>query len=96
MAKLLPDSIQVHPEDSTFERQELEQVWKNFTSEHEYVSFGVADGQAVYAIVSWRPFVLQHVDWLDGYQAHPALIRGLRAKDAKEQIAMRERFERMV
>ena len=45
----------------------------------------VADDSARYYIVSKRPFTLAHIPYLDGYQAHPALIRGLRLKDVQRE-----------
>lgn len=50
------------------------------------LSFGVADGYAYYYVRSFRPLVLQHVPYLDGYRADPALIRGLTPDDAEQRI----------
>lgn len=41
----------------------------------------VADGYAHYFIKKVSPLVLQHIPCDDAYEAHPALIRGLRTSD---------------
>lgn len=64
----------------------------------ETLQFGVADGYAVYMVVKQKPLTFRHVNWLDGYRVHAALIRGLRVTDVRKQIEaerrMRELFSR--
>lgn len=52
----------------------------------ETIQFSVADGSAVYMVFSTSPLHLIHSSYGDGYQAHDALIRGLRVSDVKEQV----------
>ena len=51
------------------------------------LSFGVADGSAIYLVVKERPLTLQHVDFLDGYRVHYALIKGLDRADVAWEIS---------
>lgn len=46
----------------------------------------MADGHAVYYLVSEKPLVLAHVPSGDGYQALPATIRGLTLEEVKRDI----------
>ena len=56
------------------------------------IRFQVADGYAFYRIEKLRPLTLAHIDWLDGYQASPILIRGLRVDDVKDMLASGDRI----
>jgi hypothetical protein len=49
-------------------------------------SYPVADGRALYYIVSMSPLVLQHIPFLDAYQLPMAHIRGLRREDVEQHI----------
>jgi len=71
-------------------REQLDASWKAVQAAGELITFPVADGQAVYLVRSVSPPILQWVDWLDGYRADPALIRGLRANDIQTHIARRK------
>lgn len=51
--------------------------------------FQVADGYAHYRVAKVSPFTVEHIDYGDGYQADPILIRGLRLGDARA-LAARE------
>ena len=44
-------------------------------------SFGVGDGYATYRVVKESPLTVEHLYYMDGYQVHPATIRGLRKED---------------
>jgi hypothetical protein len=50
------------------------------------VSFGVADGKAIYLVKSKSPLVLQHVPFFDGYRIDAAMIRGLRLADIQRRV----------
>jgi len=50
-------------------------------------TYPVADGKAFYFIKSMTPLVLQHIDYLDGYQCDPIFLRGLRREDMERFIA---------
>ena len=50
------------------------------------VSFGVADGKAIYLVKSESPLVLQHVPFFDGYRIDAAMIRGLRVDDVRRLV----------
>lgn len=52
-------------------------------AEHDTVSFGVADGCALYVIQSYSPPVLRWVPFGDRYQIPYAHLRGLRAADLR-------------
>lgn len=62
------------------------QAMDKLEKEKEIVRFGVADGFAHYIVKSRKPLVLQHVDYMDGYHAPGALIRGLRLSDIDGNI----------
>ena len=59
------------------------------------ISFPVADGSAIYRIVSDKPLKLEHIPFLDGYQADPILIRGLRLSDVKQQLKASKKFRKI-
>jgi len=71
---------------------------KKLTDQYDVLRFPVADGYACYAVKSVSPPVLQFMDLGDGYEADPALIRGLRAVDIRQRLqqaqAMRKLFEK--
>lgn len=49
------------------------------------LSFQVADGYAYYEVTGTDPLTIVHLDVLDGYAVHPALIKGLDEDDVREQ-----------
>jgi hypothetical protein len=53
------------------------------------MSFGVADGGAHYRIMKVKPFVLQHIPFMDGYAIPRAHLRGLAFKDV--EVLMKQR-----
>jgi len=60
------------------------------------LAFGVADGSALYLVVKERPLTLQHIDFLDGYRVHYALIKGLnRANIEYELINANRRINKL-
>lgn len=73
-------------------QKQIAAAWAAIEQQGDLLTFGVADGQAVYIVRSIHPPRLQWVDWLDGYRANPALIRGLRSKDIEQMIDARERM----
>jgi len=54
------------------------------------IRFQIADGYAQYML--WTPTKWIHLDEIDGYHAHEATIRGMRAADVVEQIERQERM----
>jgi len=56
--------------------------------------FPVADGYAYYVVTQRHPLTIKHVDYLDGYQVHPALIRGLEFQDVLSQMSTRIFFSK--
>ena len=52
----------------------------------------VADGYAVYYIVSEKPLKLAHVAVGDGYNVHTVTIRGLRLKDVQQAQEVEQRM----
>ncbi len=59
------------------------------------LSFGVADGSALYLVVKVRPLTLQHIDFLDGYRVHYALIKGLDRADIERQLGSQRRLNEL-
>ncbi|MHA2063249.1 MAG: hypothetical protein ACXABY_02590 [Candidatus Thorarchaeota archaeon] len=57
------------------------------------ISFGVADGSAIYIVVKTKPLTLQHVPFCDGYSVHPALIRGLNKADILDHLDRERRLK---
>lgn len=55
------------------------------------IKFPVADGYAQYMV--WTTTKLIHLDEVDGWHAHPALIRGLRSQDVIEMVEREERMQ---
>lgn len=66
---------------------------KEIEAKHQVVRFPVADGYALYAVVKERPLTLRHVPFMDGYEADPATIRGLRIADVRRQRRADEYFD---
>jgi hypothetical protein len=60
------------------------------------VKFPVADGYAMYLVIKEKPLTLQSLPFGDGYQADPALIRGLRTVDIEARIKREQAFSRLV
>lgn len=60
------------------------------------VKFSVADGYAMYVVIKEKPLTLQHLPYGDGYQADPALIRGLRRVDIEALIQREKAWSRLV
>lgn len=54
------------------------------------IRFQVADGYAVYVVSKHEPLTLQHVPYMDAYQANEATIRGVNKNTVRSQI-MRDR-----
>lgn len=54
------------------------------------ISFQVADGYAMYRVVSMKPLKVQHIPFGDSYRVDNMTIRGMRLKDVKDILA-RER-----
>ena len=73
-------------------REQIDAAWKAVQAQGDLLTFPVADGKAVYIIRSVSPPVLQWVDWLDGYRADPALIRGLRSSDIRTRLQQAKAF----
>lgn len=56
------------------------------------IRFQVADGYAQYMVCSTRPLELLHLDYVDGYEADPILLRGLTLTDVKDLVGRAERL----
>jgi len=83
--------------------------WEDFTNMHDYFdaqdkaleeipedrlySSPVADGQAMYFIVSDNPLVLRHIPFGDAYQLPYAHVRGLRLSDINLHRQMTNLFK---
>ena len=60
--------------------------------EDRKLRFAIADGFAIYNVISFSPLILQHCTEGDGYRALPATIRGITAKEALMMIAQDMRY----
>lgn len=56
------------------------------------LSFGVADGKALYRVEKTKPLTLAHIPYGDGYQIPDAHLRGLRMDEVRQQIEWRDRW----
>lgn len=54
---------------------------RDIEKSHRVISFPVADGCALYAVISETPLILRHIPYGDGYVVPGAHIRGLRLSD---------------
>ena len=59
------------------------------------IKFGVADGYAMYLVMNSKPLQLCHIPFMDGYYAHPVLLRGLRVADVKTMTS-RKSFKQLL
>jgi hypothetical protein len=50
------------------------------------IRFPAADGFAWYLVAKESPLTLQHLNYMDGYSVHPAMIRGLRKADVQALV----------
>jgi hypothetical protein len=57
------------------------------------IRFQVADGYAVYVVSKHEPLTLQHVPYMDAYQANEATVRGVNKNTVRSQL-MRDRAMR--
>jgi hypothetical protein len=82
MAKLLSTPYPFPRYERDFESyRKMADEALNAIPKGKLISFPVADGYAYYFVVSLSPLVLQHIDYMDGYEISPAYIRGLRKSD---------------
>ena len=51
------------------------------------ISWSVADGYASYMVAEQSPLVMAHIDYGDGYQVDPIMIRGLVLSDIKDRCS---------
>lgn len=87
MAKLGPDmpfpEIDYGARDYKAEMAKEDDALDAIRKAHDTISFGVADGCAMYVIASYSPPVLRWVPFGDRYRIPYAHIRGLRAQDLR-------------
>lgn len=62
-----------------------EALLKEIEAKHTVARFPVADGYALYAVMSESPLVLKHIPFCDAYQAAAATIRGFNLADLERQ-----------
>ena len=72
-------------QEESFNRLDPDRVWKA----------PAADNYARYYVASFKPIRLIHIPTGDGYQALPATIRGLTAKEMKADIERDKTISRM-
>lgn len=84
MAKLLPGSIDLTVDYSAPDWSEQQ---AKALRAMKTISFPVADGSAVYQVVSEKPVVLRHVNIGDGYRIPAAYIRGLGVMDVQALLS---------
>ncbi len=95
MARLLKNPYPVPAWDSNLSARENIEREDKVLEGIEYINFPVADGQAIYRVVSVRPPVLQPVPVGDAWTVHPALIRGLRAEDIEAELTRKRRLREL-
>ncbi len=101
MATLLHESLHIPmcPDDENIHEYETREVRK-ISERHKHkidkrlgkiLSFSVADGTALYVVcwINGSVMGLRHIDWLDGYMVHPALIAGLTPDDLQYDVCER-------
>lgn len=54
------------------------------------VRYPIADGYAVYKIVSAKPLTLAHVDYMDGWTIPAAHLRGINLASVKEDLRVKD------
>lgn len=54
------------------------------------IAFGVADGKAEYMVYRHAPLSLIHLPYVDAYEAHPLMLKGLTLTEAKKMIRQDE------
>lgn len=59
------------------------------------VRFQVADGYAFYVVTREEPLTLQHVPFLDGYQANEATVRGVNKNTVRTQLLQQRSLAEM-
>lgn len=72
----------------------LKSVRAGESFEGRAISFGVADGSAIYVIDSVKPLRIEHLPYGDAYRISPAHIRGLRISDIQQQASMNAFFKK--
>ena len=98
MARLLDHSFSIQGPDVPFTESSFKESNEKFDklcSERDVISFPVADSFAHYIVVSRKPLTLQHVDYMDGYHVHGALVRGLRLADVDAMVNREKRVREM-
>jgi len=95
MARLLKKPYPVPQWDSRLSAQENLRREDEVLEKIAYITFPVADGRAVYRVVSVHPPVLQHVPVGDAWAVHPALIRGLRAEEIEAELERKRRIREL-
>lgn len=100
MAKLVATTGEVAKEFEFDVTEEPDKYFKRTSAALEkikkkwpIITFGVADGKAIYAVVSKKPLQLMHIPMGDAYQVPNAHIRGLRLKDVEVLIDRDKRMK---
>ena len=86
MAKLLPGSIDLSVNYIAPDWKEQRAYANAQLDAMQTIKFPMADGYAVYQVVSVKPPVLKHVNIGDGYQITAAYVRGLSSKDIQKML----------
>jgi hypothetical protein len=75
-----------HSEDWKTQMERQHKALREIEKKYETIKFGVADGYAIYAVLSMKPLTLMHIPYMDGYHADPILLRGLKASDVEKRL----------
>lgn len=67
---------------------------KEIGKKHTLMRFPVADGEALYAVITEKPLLLRHVPYGDGYHVAAATVRGLTIADVEQQREWDAAFDR--
>lgn len=77
MAKVLKKSLDLNSEirwGSADYMEQYDKLWNEHVLSKDHITFPVADGQAVYTVVSYDPPVLQHVAIGDAWHYDHAIL----------------------
>lgn len=61
----------------------------------QVLHFPMGDGSAMYVVKSEKPLVLQHVPYMDAWQAWGVTIRGLRLADVRAMVESERKFRKL-
>lgn len=93
MAKIGPP-VEVPDFPMDYDGIQAQMNWfDEFLESNDTIKFQVADGYAHYLVEN--DYTLRHIDVLDGYHAHPALLRGLIKSEIDDMLIWSESMKEL-